>query len=452
MSSTFKHESWTSRVGFLFAAIGASVGLGNVWKFPYMTGTNGGGAFVMVYIIAAVLVAIPILIAELMLGRRGSLSPPSAMRMNAEKEGRSRAWSVVGWIGVIVGFLILSFYSVIGGWVLDYIVAAARGFGGHVDALSRFNELKASPWRLTLWHTVFMGLTAWIISAGVSKGIERATEILMPALFLMLLALIGYAAYAGDFAAGLHFMFAVDFSKLTPSVALKAIGQSFFSIGVSMGLMMTYGAYMTRDISIPRTAVIIAAADTLVAILAGIAIFPLVFANHLQPTEGPGLIFVTLPIAFAHMPAGQVFGTVFFLLVLFAALTSSISILEPVVCWGQERLGLGRGHAAVLFGFLAWFIGMSSVLSFNVWKNVHPFPFFPSTAHKSFFGLIDYLTSSILMPVGGMLIAVFAGWRMSRSALVEELAFESPVLFRVWRLLLQTIVPVSIAAILYTGL
>lgn len=452
MSTSFKHESWTSRVGFLFAAIGAAVGLGNIWKFPYMTGTNGGGAFVVVYILAALLVAIPILIAELMLGRRGSLSPPSAMRINAEKEGRSPAWSLVGWIGVIVGFLILSFYSVIGGWVLHYIVVSAQGFPPDMDAAARFNSLLASPWLLILWHSVFMGLTAWIISAGVSHGIERATKILMPALFIMLLALIIYAAVAGDFRAGLHFMFAVDLTKLTPRVALSAIGQSFFSIGVSMGLMMTYGAYMTRDISIPRTAVIIAAADTLVAVLAGVAIFPLVFANHLQPTEGPGLIFVTLPIAFAHMPAGQIFGPIFFLLVLFAAVTSSISILEPVVSWGQERLGLSRGAAATVFGFLAWLLGITSVLSFNVWKNVHPFPFFPSTADKGFFDLIDYLTSSLLMPVGGLLIAVFAGWRMSRATLVEELAFGSPVLFRVWRLLLQTIVPLSIAAILYTGL
>lgn len=452
--SGFRHESWSSRAGFALAAIGAAVGLGNIWKFPYLTGTNGGGAFVIIYILAVVLVAVPILIAELMLGRRGHQSPPAAMRINAELAGRSRCWSLVGWLGAIVGFLILSFYSVIGSWVLDYLAASLGGFHdtGPKSAQLRFQSLLADPLRLTLWHTLFMAITALVVSRGLNKGIERVASILMPTLFIMLLALTVYAAIAGDFSAGLRFMFAFDFSAINAKVALLAIGQAFFSIGVSMGLMMAYGAYLTKDISIPRIAVVIAAADTGVAILAGLAIFPLVFANALEPAGGPGLIFVTLPIAFSSMPAGILFGGIFFLLLLFAAITSSIAILEPIVSWAEEHPRISRARAAPALAALAWALGLPSVLSFNAWQDLRPLHALAPVADKGFFDLLDYLTSSLMMPVGGMLIAIFVGWRMSKKALNEELAFVSPILFKLWRLLIRTVVPLSIAALLWTGL
>ncbi|MYH69133.1 MAG: sodium-dependent transporter [Gammaproteobacteria bacterium] len=442
-------EQWSSRAGFILAAIGGAIGLGNIWKFPYMAGSSGGGAFVIVYLVAVALVAVPILVAELMLGRHGGQSPPTAMRINAELENRSRWWSGVGWIGAGAGFLILSFYSVIGGWVLDYaFVSVSKGFSGISpdEAQVRFAGLLSQPLRLLLWFSVFLGLSGFIVSSGLRNGIERATGILMPMLFLMLLALTLYSAVAGDMAGGLRFLFAVDFNKISPAVMLSAVGHAFFSVGVSMGLMMAYGAYIPQEVSIPRTAVIIAGADTLVAIIAGTAIFPLVFANGLEPGEGPGLIFVTLPIAFGNMPAGGLFGALFFLLLLFAALTSAIAILEPAVARVEERRGMTRRRSALVVIAALWLLGIGSVLSFNLWEEVKP------VAGMNIFDLVDYLTANLMMPTGGMLIAIFAGWFMRDSTLTQELRINTPWLFRIWRLLIRTVTPLAIAAILVTNL
>ena len=449
MTQTTLREQWSSRTGFILAAIGGAVGLGNIWKFPYVAGSSGGGAFVIIYLVAVALVAVPILTAELMLGRSGRRSPPTAMLINAEKENRSRWWSGVGWIGAGAGFLILSFYSVVGGWVLDYVfVSVTNGFSEvePAGAQARFGSLLSSPLRMMLGFTIFLGITGIIISAGLRNGIERATGILMPALFLMLLALTAYSAVEGDFAAGLRFLFAVDFGRINPNIMLLAVGQAFFSIGVSMGLMMAYGAYLPRNVSIPRTAIVIAGADTLVAIMAGLAIFPLVFANGLVSGEGPGLIFVTLPIAFGNMPAGSLFGALFFLLLLFAAVTSSIAILEPAVAWVEERRGLNRKASTAIVTCSAWLLGIGSVLSFNLWAEVKPI------AGKTFFDLVDYLTANLMMPVGGMLIALFAGWFMRRSALEDELRINNSWLFQTWWLLIRTVAPLAIAGILVTNL
>ena len=442
-------EKWSSRTGFILAAIGGAIGLGNIWKFPYMAGSSGGGAFVIVYLFAVVLVAVPILVAELMLGRHGGQSPPTAMLLNAEQENRTRWWSGVGWLGAGAGFLILSFYGVIGGWVLDYaFMSVSNGFSG-IDpdgAQVRFAGLLSNPLRLLLWFSVFLGLTGVIVSTGLRNGIERATGILMPLLFIMLLALTLYSAVAGDLAGGLKFLFAVDFSRINPGVMLSAVGHAFFSVGVSMGLMMAYGAYIPQDVSIPRTALVIAGADTLVAIVAGVAIFPLVFANGLEPGEGPGLIFVTLPIAFGNMPAGDLFGALFFLLLLFAALTSSIAILEPAVAWVEERRGMTRRRSAAITIAALWLLGIGSVLSFNIWADLKPI------AGMNIFDLVDYLTANLMMPVGGMLIAIFAGWFMRDSTLMEELRMSNLWLFACWRFLLRSVVPLAIAGILVTNL
>ena len=449
MSETIVREQWSSRTGFILAAIGGAVGLGNIWKFPYMAGSSGGGAFVIVYLFAVALVAIPILVAELMLGRRGKQSPPTAMLINAEQENRSRWWSGVGWIGAGAGFLILSFYSVIGGWVLDYtFVSVAGGFSGigPGEAHARFGNLTSNPWRLMLSFTIFLAITGFIVSTGLRNGIERATGILMPALFLILLVLTVYSALAGDLSAGFRFLFAVDFGRITPAVMLSAVGHAFFSVGVSMGLMMAYGAYLPQNVPIPRTAVVIAGADTLVALVAGLVIFPLVFANGLAPGEGPGLIFVTLPIAFGNMPAGALFGFLFFLLLSFAAITSSIAIIEPAVARVAECRGINRRTSAALVTGSIWILGISSVLSFNLWAEVKPI------AGKSIFDLVDYLTANLMMPVGGMLIAIFAGWFMRRSTLADELRINSTWLFATWRFLIKTVVPIAIAGILVTNL
>ena len=449
MTQTTMREQWSSHTGFILAAIGGAVGLGNIWKFPYMAGSSGGGAFVIVYLFAVALVAIPILTAELMLGRSGKQSPPTAMLINAEKESRSRWWSGVGWIGAGAGFLILTFYSAVGGWVLDYVfVSITSGFSGidPAGAQARFGSVLSSPLRMMLSFTLFLGITGIIISAGLRNGIERATRILMPALFLMLLVLIAYSAVKGDMAAGFSFLFTVDFGKINPSIMLSAVGHAFFSVGVSMGLMMAYGAYLPQDVSIPRTAVVIAGADTLIAIMAGLVIFPLVFANGLAPGEGPGLIFVTLPIAFGNMPAGSLFGALFFLLLLFAAVTSSIAIMEPAVAWVEEHRSLDRKMSAAIVTSCIWLLGIGSVLSFNIWAEVKPI------AGKTIFDLVDYLTANLMMPIGGMLIAIFAGWFMRRNTLADELQINSSWLFQTWRFLIRTVVPLAIAGILVTNL
>lgn len=447
-------QSWSSGTTFILAAVGAAVGLGNIWKFPYVVGVSGGGAFVLVYIFCVVLIAIPILIGELLIGRLGSKSPPVAMADVAEDSGRSRGWSIVGWMGVVTGYLIATFYSVIAGWALAYIFKAATGFGGAspAEVANQFDALLASPGTLTTWHTAFLFCTLFIVARGLQGGIEMAVKFLMPALFVMLLVMIGYAAVAGDFGAGLSFLFSTDFSKINSSVVLSAIGQAFFSIGVAMGLMMAYGAYVPKNVSLTRASVIIASADTLVAILAGLMIFPIVFANGLDPAEGPGLIFKTLPTAFAGMPGGALFGAVFFVLLAFAAVTSSISIIEPIIAYAGDRLGMNRIKACAVFGVLAWLIGMLSVFSFNIWQNVTPLDMFAAFEGKTLFDLIDYLTANLLMPLGGILIALFVGWQLKSKHLENELSFISPVMFMTWLWLVRVIAPLAIFLILIDSL
>lgn len=447
-------QSWSSGTTFILAAVGAAVGLGNIWKFPYVVGVSGGGAFVLVYVICVVLIAIPILIGELLIGRLGSKSPPVAMAEVAEDSGRSRGWSAVGWMGMITGYLIATFYSVIAGWALAYIFKAATGFGGAspADVANQFDALLASPGTLTTWHTAFLFCTLFIVARGLQGGIEMAVKFLMPALFVMLIVMIGYAAVAGDFGAGLSFLFSTDFSKINSSVVLSAIGQAFFSIGVAMGLMMAYGAYVPKSVSLTKASVIIASADTLVAILAGLMIFPIVFANGLDPAEGPGLIFKTLPTAFAGMPGGAVFGAVFFILLAFAAVTSSISIIEPIIAYAGDRLGMNRIKACTVFGVLAWLIGMLSVFSFNIWQEVTPLDMFKAFEGKTLFDLIDYVTANLLMPLGGILIALFVGWRLKREHIESELNFGSPVVAQTWLILMRFVAPAAIMWVLYDSL
>ncbi|MDH3434709.1 MAG: sodium-dependent transporter, partial [Gammaproteobacteria bacterium] len=445
MTTDSSDKTWSSGLTFILAAVGAAVGLGNIWKFPYVAGVSGGGAFVLIYVVCVVFVAIPILIAELLIGRCGSGSPPVAMRKVAERAGRSRRWSIVGFMGMIVGYLIATYYSVIAGWTLIYIFKAANGFGGAtaLDVAQQFEDIKASPGTMAIWHTVFIVLALFIVSRGLRDGIERVVKALMPALFTMLLIMIGYAAIAGDFRAGVEFLFSVDFSKISGEVVLAAIGQAFFSISVAMGLMMVYGAYVPRDISLTRSAVIIAGADTLIALLAGLMIFPIVFANGLDPAEGPGLIFKTLPTAFVGMPGGSIFGALFFLLLAFAAITSIIAIIEPIVAYAEDRWHLRRTVGCVVFGFLGWLIGIASVLSFNAWKDFTPLGMFDVFAGKTIYDLIDYFTANIMMPLGAILIALFVGWRMQPEVFETELDFKRPWLLRTWVWTLRVVAPLA---------
>jgi NSS family neurotransmitter:Na+ symporter len=448
-------ENWSSRMVFLMAAIGAAVGLGNLWKFPYTAGVSGGAAFVIVYIGAIIVVAIPIVMAELLIGRRGRMNPVNSFRVLAEKAGAGRIWGWVGGINILAVFLILSFYSVIAGWALAYIPKVATGvFTGHSsDAVAaEFSNLLASPAQMAFWHAVFIGLTVYIVSQGIQKGIERAVKLLMPALFVLLLLLVGYAAVAGDFAAALVFLFQADFSKIDANVILSAVGQAFFSVSVAMGLLISYGSYLDKEINIARAAVIIASVDTLVALLAGLAIFPLVFANGLDAAEGPGLLFVTLPIAFGNMPAGALFGTAFFVLILVSALTSSIAVLEPIVAWADEHKGMKRSLATRLVGIAAWIVGLATVFSFNLWGEVHPLGAFETFKDKTVFDLLDYLTTNIMLPLGGLLIAIFAGWIMSKESTMDELGLSKGPVFNAWRFLVRFVCPLAVGAILLANL
>ena len=445
-------QTWSSGLTFVLAAVGAAVGLGNIWRFPYVVGESGGSAFILVYVLCVVFIAIPILIGELMIGRRGAHSPPVAMAAVAEETGVSKRWNIVAWMGLLVGFGIASYYSVIAGWTLAYIPKALTGYGGAEAAAvaAQFDQLQAEPGKMTLWHTVFMFITMFIIARGLHGGIERAVKILMPTLFAMMVLMIGYASTAGDFGAAVDFLFSADFSKIDGATVLVAVGQAFFSIGVAMGLMMVYGAYVPKSVSLTRSAVVIAGADTLVAILAGLMIFPLVFGNGLATDSGPSLIFRTLPTAFVEMPGGAAFGALFFLLLAFAAVTSLIALIEPLVAYAIDKWGITRPNACIGTGVVLWAVGLCSVLSFNVWSDVFPLGMVALFETATIYDIIDYITAQILMPLGGILIALFVGWRMKVAVLKEELPVMGPVVFQVWLWMVRVVAPAAIAWIMWS--
>lgn len=344
---------------------------------------------------------------------------------------------------MVTGLLILGFYSVIGGWVLSFIAEAARGAFIEVNATQateNFNNLLASPFTLLFWHTVFMCLTMGVVAHGVNSGLERANNILIPALFAILLVLLGYSMSVGDMQAAYQFMFSLDFSKITPVAVLSALGHAFFSLSLGMGSVMVYGSYLQRNVSIARTTIYIALADTMLGLLVGLAIYSLVFANQLEPNAGPGLIFQTLPIAFGHMPWGSLIGTLFFMLVAFAAWTSAISLVEPAIAWITENTNVSRKSASWMIGLAVWLLGVAVVLSFNEWQDV-----------KIVFGLnifetLDKLTSTILLPMGGLLMAIFAGYHMRTGHVQEELDLNDRN-FKLWRIGNNYIAPVAIIAV-----
>ncbi len=436
------HGEWSSRLAFILAATGSAVGLGNVWRFPYLTGESGGGAFVLIYLLCVAVIGVPVMMAEIMLGRRGRQSPVNTMRTLAQEEGRSPSWQYLGWMGMLAGFMILAYYSVVAGWTLAYVFRAGAGVFDSATAdgvASIFSGFVSDPERLLAWHTIFMVMTTIVVSRGVKSGLEQAVTFLMPALFVLLVALVGYAMNTGEFNQALHYLFHPDFSKLTAKVVLDAMGQAFFSLSLGMGAIMIYGSYLSHTASIARTSIIVAGMDTLVALLAGLAIFPLVFAYHLQPQGGPGLIFKILPIAFGQMPYGAAFGAAFFVLLVFAAWTSSISLLEPIVTWLVENRGMNRVKASTLSGIGAWLLGIGALLSLNAWSN-------HKLLGKTFFGILEYLTADLMLPLGGLLIATFAVWRMSEESSRSELGLGSWS-YALWRFLLRYITPIAIGLV-----
>ncbi len=442
---------WSSNLIFVLASAGAAVGLGNLWRFPYIAGENGGGAFVLVYIAAVILIGYPIMIAELTIGRRGRGNAEEAIDAVRRESGIGRHWQVIGLLSVFIPFVGIGYYSVIAGWVLDYMVAFIGSGGLTYDDPAgfqqRFDAMMASPWRLLALHAAFMAGVIYVTAHEIHSGIERAARFLMPALFVLLLILVGFAFTQGDMARGIDFLFAPDFSELTWRGVLLAVGQAFFSLAVGIGALMTFGAYLDKSTSLPKAAAQICATDTAVALLAGLAIFPIVFAFGLDPQEGPGLTFVTLPTAFAEMTGGYVVGSAFFLLLFFAAFTTGIATLEPVVSWLIGR-GMARKPAALLSGGAAWVLGAVAAMSFNEWEDVHPLGFLGWDAH--IFDILDFSIASLLLPVNGLLIALFVAWAIKRRAINDELGGPNAFL-SVWRVVLGIAAPIAIVAILAMG-
>lgn len=440
------HGQWSNRTAFILAATGSAVGLGNIWKFPYITGENGGGTFVLVYLLCIALIGIPIMMAEIMLGRRGKQSPINTMIALAKDEKRNPNWKWLGWMGVVAGFLILSYYSVIAGWAMSYVFRTGSGMflGVTADGVdSIFADLVGSPERLLAWHTLFMIMTMIVVSRGVKNGLEKAVTLLMPLLFAMLLVVVIYATSTGYFMDGVRFMFTPG--EITGKGVLIAMGHAFFTLSLGMGAIMVYGSYLSSKHSIVQASILIALADTVVALLAGLAIFPIVFANGLEPGAGPGLIFQTLPIAFGHMQGGTLVGVLFFTLLVFAAWTSAISLIEPAVAYLVENKGYNRVQASVWTGFFTWFVGLGTIFSFNIWKDstlTVPFLF----ENFTFFDTLDYLTANIMLPLGGLFIAIFAGWVMRESASGEELA-TYPAIYKTWHFLVRYITPVAVIVV-----
>ncbi|QFU21888.1 sodium-dependent transporter [Shewanella eurypsychrophilus] len=451
MQQSIQHEQWSSKLGFLFAAVGSAVGLANIWRFPYAAGENGGGAFVVIYILAVVVIVLPILMAELLVGRRGQMSPPNAIAAVAKEAGRSLNWRWMGLFGVVAAVLIFSFYTVVGGWTIAYVFKSGSGELAQADYAAMqatFDGLNASAGELFLWASAFLLITVFVSARGVKAGIEKAVKVLMPALFIMLIGLVVFAAIQGDFIRAAKFLFVPDFSKINSDVILEAIGQAFFSIGVGITNLMAYGAYLDRQTSIPRASMTIITADTLVALLAGMAIFPIVFAYGMDPSGGPGLVFMTLPFAFNQMPGGGVIGPMFFLLLFFAALTSAISMMECAVAWLREKTSWSRRKAAVACGGASWALGLLSIFSFNILSGVHPLGFIDKFAGKTFFDLFDFFITSLMMPLCSIFVAIFAGWVLPKAMTADELdEKEMPFAYKAWRFLIRFVAPVGLGLV-----
>lgn len=442
-------ETWTSRWTFIMAATGSAVGLGNIWKFPYIAGENGGGAFVLVYLFCILTIGIPVMIAEVLMGRWGRSSPVHTMYKLVDDAKAPRIWHGIGWMGVVAGFIILSYYSVIAGWAIRYFLQVGSGAIQGIDgpgSSELFGSMLSSPGTLIFYHSLFMVMTMFVVIAGVTNGLGRAVRILMPMLMLLLIILLAFSLRMGDFPAAFNYLFSVDFSSLTGPAILTALGHAFFTLSLGMGAIMVYGSYMPEHASVGKTVLTIAGLDTLVALMAGMAIFPIVFANPaIAPSEGPGLLFVSLPIAFGSMPGGMVFGMLFFALVTVAAWSSSISLIEPAVSWLVETKKATRLQAGLAFGLICWLLGLGTVLSFGAWENVR-------LLGLNFFEFADFLTANIMLPLGGMLMAVFVGWTMNQTLVRQELDIDSDLIFNLWRTVLRVFSPIAILWVTLEGL
>lgn len=445
---------WSSRLAFILAATGSAVGLGNIWKFPYVAGENGGGAFVIIYLLCIFAIGLPIMMSEIMLGRRARKNPIAAMRQLAEESGRNIRWAGIGKMGVVAGFLILSFYSVIAGWSLAYVFRAMGGMFAGIDitvADKIWTDLSTDAERTLAWHSIFMIMVVVIISRGVSGGLEKMIKLLMPMLFLLLLVLVGISFSIGDADKAIDYLFTADFSKLTIDVVADAMGQAFFSLSLGMGAILMYGAYLPKNASVAKTSLAIVSADTAVALISGLAIFPLVFATAgLEPTAGFSLVFKALPQIFGQIEGGSFVGTLFFALLFIAALTSAVSLLEPIVSWMVSNKGYERTRAARVSGFITWFLGLGTVFSFSIWADdtltIAPKigeRIYVLLENQTIFSMIDFTASNIMLPLGGALMAYFVGFVMKPDIVREEMSDMGSALFKVWYFMVRNVAPVA---------
>ena len=429
---------WSSRAVFALAAVGSAVGLGNFWRFPYAAGENGGGAYVLLYLACVAFVAAPVMLAEYAIGRHGRRSGASSIAAAARDSNASPRWAFAGWLGVATSFTVLTFYSVVAGWIIYYFTLAFVGgyaadpkinadvFGALLPGTENF-----SPLRSALFHTIFMAITTVIVARGLKGGLEVAARYLMPLFFLMLAGLVVYAVVAGDAGAAAKFLFTPNLADITPVVVLDALGQALFSLGVGGAVMITYGAYLEDDVRLGSSTAVVAGCDTLVALLAGLAMFPLVLALGLDVAQGPGLFFVTLPTVFGGLSAGAAVGAVFFLLAFLAAVTSSISMLEVATPVVVERTGWPRSRVAVGIAATAWAIGMICVLA------------------PGAMGFLEKLASRVMLPGSLALTAFFAGWIMDRTILERQSGWSaSSPLFAAWRFVLRFVAPAGVVGVM----
>ncbi len=439
---------WSNQTAFILAAVGSAVGLGNLWKFPYIAGENGGGAFVLVYLGCVLLIGLPVLMAEISLGRRGQASPPQAMRNLAKENGSSKLWWLLGLNGVLAGVLILSFYTVIAGWGATYFYDSFIGKFNDISAEQvgqHFEDLVANPMHLLFWHTVLMIATIVVVSKGLKSGIEKAITYMMPVLLVLLLILLGYAVSTSGFGQSLYFLFEPNFSKLTWNSVLIAMGHAFFTLSIGLGTMMVYGSYLSKKHSVVKASIWISFADTMVALIAGIIIFSIVFSNGLEPGSGPGLLFQTLPVAFGQMTGGWFFGTLFFGLVVIAAFSSAISLIEPAISWLIDRWNMSRVKASWILGISIWLVGVGSLLSFNEWKTVY------FLDGKTFFDTVDFVTANIMLPLGGLFMAVFFGWILTKEQVKEELHLSGSML-SIFINVLKYLTPIAVSIVFVSNL
>lgn len=441
VQSSAPRSYWSNRWAFILVTAGSAVGLGNIWRFPYMAGTQGGSAFVLVYLGCLLAVGLSLLIAEIMLGRSGHADGISSFVNVAKQSNAHPLWGKIGWVGILSVFCILSFYTVVAGWVMEYTVRAAAGFQGLTanEASLGFEKLLANPLKLIGWHTVFVLMTAGVVIRGVTAGIEQANRFMMPALFFILLGMLLYTAASADMSSAFTFMFKFDLSKIDHNVILSALGQAFFTLGLGNGTMIVYGSYLKKDTDIPRTSLYVVLIDTLIAIMASLVIFAIVFSQNLQPGQGPGLLLGTLPLAFATMPGGYLVGFAFFILVVFAAWTSAISISETLSAALIERFHFTRKKAVLLITLCSWLVGVAACLSFNHWSDVQLFGL-------SIFDFLDSLSSKILMPLSGLLIALFCGWIVNQKIIRSELKLND-TLHKTWLWMVRLVAPLAIIAI-----